>query len=281
MLALAFSVLGGCSAVRFGYNQAPDLAYWWLDGYVDFTDVQTPRVRQELAAWFAWHRATQLPDYAALLSRTQAQITEPTTPAQACQWYEEASARFDTAFERALPAVAAIVQTATPQQLLHLERKFAKNNEELVSDYAQADAEERARISAKRVVERAEFFYGRLDEAQRERLIKSLPTSPFDADVWLAERKARQQDLLQTMRRLLAEKAGTEQIQTAVRVLVERSRRSPREPYRAYQQRLTQYNCAMAAQTHNLTTPAQRRVAVQKLKGWEDDFRALAAEPVR
>lgn len=281
MLGLLLSVLGGCSALRLGYSQAPDLAYWWLDGYVDFSEAQTPRVRDALTAWFKWHRATQLPDYAALLSKAQAQLVEPTTPTQACQWYEDVSVRFDTAFERALPAMAEVVQTATPQQLQHLERRFAKLNQELQTEYAQADAEERAKAAAKRVLERAESFYGKLDEAQRERVVGGLPNSPFDADVWLAERKARQQDLLQTVRRLIAEKAGAEQIQAAVRVLVERSRRSPRDAYRAYQQRLTQHNCAMAAQIHNLTSPAQRRMAAQKLKRWEDDLRVLSGDAAR
>ena len=38
-LALALG-LAACSAVRLGYANLPDLAYWWLDGYVDFSDEQ-------------------------------------------------------------------------------------------------------------------------------------------------------------------------------------------------------------------------------------------------
>jgi len=269
----------GCSAVRLGYSQAPELAYWWLDGYADFNDAQTPRVREDLAAFFKWHRTTQLPDYASLLARAQQQVMEPTTPAQACQWFEDVSARFDSAFERALPSISGVVRTATLQQLQHVERRFAKGNDELQSEYAQKSVEERAKSAAKRLIDRAETMYGRLDDSQRDRLTRALPDSPFDADVWLAERKARQRDLLQTVKRLITDKADTDQVQAALRILVERSRRSPREAYRDYQQRLTQQNCAMAAQTHNLTTPAQRRFAAQKLKGWEDDLRVLAADP--
>ena len=276
-LGAVLGVLSGCGAVRLGYSQAPELAYWWLDGYADFNDAQTPRVRDELGAFFRWHRATQLPDYAALLAKAQQQVLEPITPAQACQWYEDISARFDSAFERALPAVAELVQTATPQQLQHVERRFAKGNDELRSEHAQRNPEERTNAAAKRLIERAEFFYGRLDEAQRASLMGSVSSSPLDVEVWLAERKARQQDLLQTVKRLIADKPGADQVQAAVRTLVERNRRSPREPYRAYQQRLAQYNCGVAAQVHNLSTSAQRRTATQKLKGWEDDLRTLAA----
>ena len=47
-LVLLAAGLTGCSAVRFGYNQAPELVYWWLDGYVDFDDAQSRRVREML-----------------------------------------------------------------------------------------------------------------------------------------------------------------------------------------------------------------------------------------
>jgi hypothetical protein len=277
---LALSLLGACSALRIGYSQAPELAYWWLDGYVDFNKSQTPKVRDALSSWFKWNRSTQLPDYAALLAKAEVQLASNVTPVQACQWFDEVSSRFDVALERALPDLAEVVLSATPEQLVYLEKRFAKGNKEILADYAQPTVEERQKSAVKRAVERAESIYGKLDDAQRERVAESVNSSPFDADVWLAERKARQQDVLQTVRRLLNQKASNEQVQTAVRLLVERSRRSPRDAYSAYQQRLTQYNCAVAAQTHNFTTPAQRKFAAQKLKGWEGDLRSLTAAPV-
>ena len=42
--APACLLLAGCSAVRLAYNQAPDLMYWWLNGYVDF-DAEAGRAR--------------------------------------------------------------------------------------------------------------------------------------------------------------------------------------------------------------------------------------------
>ena len=279
-LILVLSLLNACSALRIGYSQAPELAYWYLDGYVDFNKTQTPKVREALTDWFKWNRSTQLPDYAALLAKAEVQLASSVTPAQACQWFDDVSSRFDVALARALPSLADVVLTATPEQLQHLEKRFAKGNKELLNDFAQPDPDDRQKAAVKRSVERAESLYGKLDDTQRERVSAAVSNSPFDVEMWVAERKARQQDVLQTVRRLLAEKAGNEQVQAAVRLLVERSRRSPRDNYAAYQQRLTQYNCGLAAQTHNFTTPAQRKFAAQKLKGWEGDLRALTAATV-
>jgi hypothetical protein len=44
--------------------------------------------------------------------------------------------------------------------------------------------------------------------------------------------------------------------------------------------KLTQYNCGFAAQIHNATTVDQRQKARERLKGWEEDLRALAAPAV-
>lgn len=276
-LFTALTLLSACSALRLGYSQAPELAYWWFDGYADFNRAQSPKVREALNDWFKWNRSTQLPDYAALLAKAEVQLASNVTPAQACQWFDDVNSRLDVALERALPSLADIVLTATPAQLQHLEKRFAKNNQELLSDYAQPNADDRLKAAVKRSVERAESLYGKLDGAQRERVTAAVINSPFDVELWADERKARQQDLLQTVRRLVGEKASGEQAQSAVRVLVERTRRSPRDAYLGYQQRLTQYNCAVASQTHNFTTPAQRKFAAQKLKGWEGDLRALMA----
>jgi hypothetical protein len=63
----------------------------------------------------------------------------------------------------------------------------------------------------------------------------------------------------------------------ALRALAARTERSPQAEYRAYQVKLAEYNCGLAAQIHNATTAAQRQKARDTLKGWEEDLRSLVA----
>ncbi|HET7794913.1 MAG TPA: DUF6279 family lipoprotein [Rhizobacter sp.] len=275
------TLLCGCGAVRFAYGQGPELGYWWLDGYADFNELQTPKAREALDGWFRWHRATQLPDYAQFLVRLQVQATEPITPAQVCRWYDEAWSRIDPMLDRALPAAVETVQSLTLQQIAHIERKYAKVNAEFRNDYLQADPQERRDKSLERAVDRAETFYGRLDDAQVEMLRRSIAASPFDPQLWLEERMLRQQDALRTLRRLVTERAPADQTLAALRMLVQHVQRSPREVYLNYQARLMQYNCNVTAQLHNSTSREQRLAAVKKLKSWEDDARALAADAAK
>ena len=279
-------LLAGCSMVRLGYSQAPNLAYWWIDGHADLTGEQTPRVREAIDQWFAWHRRTQLPDYATLLARAQSELLQPTTPQAMCGWRDLAQRRLDVAVEQATPALAALIVTLAPEQLRHIERKLAKDGDELRADFAQADRAERAKAAFKRTLERYETLYGQLDEPQRARLALWLAQSSFDAERWLAERERRIRDLMQTLQqvstaaRTLEPAAATAQAQGAVRVLVERTLRSPRPDYRSHQERLALENCELAATLHNLTTPAQRQHARRKLKGWEEDLRLLVGSDI-
>lgn len=276
--ALLVLALGGCSALRFGYNQAPDLVYWWLDAYADFDEAQTLRTREGIRRWFDWHRRTQLPEYAQLLARAQAEAPADGTPEQACRWWDLLRERGNRALAEALPAAADVIPRLTPAQIQHVERRQAKSNDEFRREYLDGNAAQRLDKSVERTLDRVEFFYGRLDAAQRERLAKQVAASPFDAELWFAERRARQQEAVALLRRVAAEKPGREATLAMLRAYVERLDRSPREPYRRYLQRLTAYNCGFAAALHNDTTGAQRQALAERLKGWENDLRALASD---
>ena len=288
-------VLGACSALRIGYGQAPDLLYWYLDGYVDFNDNQTPKVREALAQFMAWHRRTQLPDYANQLVRAQAEVLADTSAARVCEWQAELLTRANAAFDRAVPAAAEFLLTVTPQQVQYLERHQAKQNVEFREDYLQPEPRKRNEVTLKRTLERAESLYGKLTDSQRARIAEGLLRSPFDPEAWFAERRQRQQDALSLMRRWgvdaagrpagAREQAGSEmlpvQVQAALRAYVQGMAGSPREPYRRYTERLNEFNCSFAAALHNTTSVAQRRAAAQKLAGWEGDVRVLAVDLTR
>jgi uncharacterized coiled-coil protein SlyX len=270
-------LLGGCSVLRFTYNQADEILYWWLDGYTDFDTAQSAAAREAIARWLGWHRRTQLPDYAGQLARARQDVLAPITAEAACRWFALGRERAEAALAEALPALADHVMTMTPAQWRHVEQRFAKGLDEMRADYLQADRAERQRATVKRAVERFEMLYGRLDDAQRDIVAQAVAASPFDAQRWLEERQARQRDVLATLPPLAAERTGRERVLAELRRLSAQSLRSPREGYRAYQQRLTDYNCAFFARVHNATTTEQRSAAAARLKGWEDDVRALAA----
>jgi hypothetical protein len=275
-------LLSGCSVVRVAYIQAPMLGWWWLDGYFDFTSEQEPRVKVALNEWFDWHRRTQLPDYAALLAAAQLQVMQPATPEQVCRWYDDLRGRIAVAVVHGVPLAVDMVSGLSAEQLQQLERRYEKSNQKFQGEFMQARAEERAKASLRRTVERVEMLYGRIDERQRQMLVDALAASPFDPAQWYGERQALQRETLQTLRQLQARPqtpADRAAQEARLAQLAARLQSSTNPEYRAYQQRLTDYNCALVARFHNSTTPTQRQAARARLKGWEEDLRALAGLP--
>lgn len=276
MSALAL-VLAGCSALRLVYTQAGELSYWWLDGYLDFDETQTPMAREAIEQWFVWHRRTQLPDYADLLQRAASEVTQDMTPARACEWFAQIRGRSEVAVEKALPDAAALAMALKPDQLRALQRKHAKNNAEFRDDFLQPDPQKRQAKSVERAVTRSEQLYGSLDDAQRKRIAQRVAASPFDPERWNEERLRRQAEILQVMTRAQQRpQPAREAVIADLRNWWRHTLRSPDSGYARYQQALEAYNCDFFAEMHNRTTPEQRAEAQRRLRGWESDFRRLA-----
>lgn len=273
---LAFA-LASCAVVRLAYNQAPGWTSVWIDNYADLDDEQASRAGESIGTWFLWHRSTQLPQYAAMLARMQAQVMDNTTGGVLCRWEPEFRLRAETALAQAVVPATELVLALRPQQLRQIEKRFERSNKEFRDDFLQTDLNDRREERQQRIVERLEKLYGRLDEAQRERLSNALAASPYDAEVWQQERLARQRDSLQTLRKLTGEgrTMPASVAQAEVRALMDGWLLSPRPAYVAYQRKVLENNCAWLAELHNSTTPKQRRHARDKLRGWEIDARVL------
>lgn len=275
LLALA-ALLAGCSTPKLAYQNAPQLAWWWLDRYAGFDGAHAPQVRATLDRYFDWHRATQLPAYARLLSEAQTAALQPTSGEAVCRWQERIEQALQPALDRFLADAAEQVPRLAEPQFRQMEQRFAKVNAEARRDFLQPDLAQRARAALERARERAENFYGRLSPAQLQVLEAGLKASPFDPAAWLAERERRQRETLQTLRRLAAPEFDGAQRLGALKEVSQRWDLSADPAYRAYRDKLGAYNCALTAQLHNAATPEQRRKAADKLRSWEGDLRALA-----
>lgn len=278
-LAIALAVgLGACSAIKLGYNQLPDLAFWWLDGYIDTNGAQTPRLRDDITRLHQWHRQNELPRYADLLQKMQQLAPGSLAPDQVCSVFDELRGRATAVVDQLEPSAVALARSLTPEQIRHIERKYAKSNDEWQADWLKGSPAERLQRRTKQAIERSETFYGTLQEPQLAAIRASIAQSSFNAQTSWTERLRRQQDLIQTLTQVGGGKAGEAQTRTALRGWLDRSLNSPNPAYRAYSQGATREACVSFAAVHNSTTPDQRDRAVKRLKAYERDFRELAGQ---
>lgn len=277
LLALA-GLLGACSAVKIAYNQAHELAYLQLDGYFDFSDAQTSRVKEELVKVQRWHRSTQLPAYSDFLKKWQGLLPGDLDEAQVCSATDELRNSLLAISSRTEPLVAELAGTLAPDQLKFLQRKFVKLNRTYQRDFLDGTPASRIEERVKKAASRAEMVYGALEEKQLTVLRRQIARSVFDAGLSLAEHQRRQQDALQTLAPLAGGATTAAQAKAAVQGYFERTLNSPNPVYRSYQEELTRDNCQTLALLHNSTTLAQRAKAVKTLAGYAEDFRILAAQ---
>lgn len=287
LAASVLAVLTGCGAVKLAYNNLPDLTYWWVDGYADLNEPQSLLLRGELARLHDWHRKTELPRIADLLRQIQQVALADTDDEQICRLFADMRARFDavTAHTLTQPATPALAMRLTPAQFKHLETRFAKSNLEWRRERGSRDRAVRVAKRVEAEVDRAEQFYGTLDDQQRRLLQDAANRSGFDPQRVFAERVRRQQDMLETLRGVAGagnnSPSGAETAQTtaALRAYAERTARSPDPIYRAYADTSMQESCQTFARLHNSTSAEQRNRAVARLAAYERDARELSTQP--
>jgi hypothetical protein len=280
-LGAAALLLGGCNAIKLGYNNSPELAYWWLNDYVGFTDTQGALVRQELARLQPWHRSNEMPKIADLLARTRTDAGRDVTPEQICRLFTDVQARVEAATDKAEAGAVSLAMSLNTEQLDEIEAKMKKSNADWQKEWTEGTPEKRTERRLKAAVKRFEQIYDSVTPAQRDMLKANIASSNFDPGLSYTERLRRQQDLMQTLRAMGAaasSKPSVAQATAALRAYSDRSLNSPNLAYRAYVKSATQSSCQNLAALHNASTPAQRTAAVSVLAGYERDARDLVAQ---
>lgn len=279
-LALVLAMgLSGCSAIKLGYDNLPQLAYWWLDSYFDFTDAQTPRAREALSRLQQWHRTQELPQYVELLRQAERMAPGDVTPAQACTLFQAGIARVQPLANQAEPLIADIALTFTPAQLTHLSQRYDRNNADFRKEWITATPADVRERRIKQLTERYERAYSKLEPAQAAALRQQVELTPFDAAPVLAERQRRQAQVLQALRQLQAPGTSVAEARRQVRALLAQATASTDPAWRRQQEAFLMQQCTLAAAVHNAATPAQREQLAQRLRAWQRDLADLASAP--
>ncbi|MEJ5991500.1 DUF6279 family lipoprotein [Ramlibacter sp. PS3R-8] len=277
ILALALSLgLAACSAIKLGYSTLPELAFWWIDGYVDFSEEQEPDARRELARLHDWHRREELPKLIEILARMEAMAAEEVTPQQACDIVAQVQVRIAAVAGQAAAGMGAMAPTLSAQQLRHLERKYRSRNEDFFKKWISRPAPQQHEKRYEQMLDRLESVYGRLDAPQRGVLRQAIERSMYNPGRILSERQRWQQDVLQALRQASVPDTSPAAATALVHAALQRMQQPPDVSYRAWRDALIQESCRTFAAVHQATTPAQREQAVRRLRAYQRDLRELA-----
>jgi hypothetical protein len=271
-------VSAGCSSVRFSYHHGDTLMYWWLNSYLDLEDEQKPWVKQEIDKLFQWHRSTQLREYAAMLSNWQRQLAGNPTQADLLAGYKDIKGKAEALAMYAAPDMAELARSIKPDQIAHIEQKFAKNNDDFRKKYMSGDLERQRKVRYDKAMDQLELWFGPFSREQEAVLRRASDARPNVNDVMLQERKLRQQKILTLLRRVHQEKLNKEQTTAAVRDLMHDLLNRDQAPERkAFYDAYADDTVKFILTAIRIATPDQKAHAQQRMQGWINDFNALAA----
>ncbi len=278
-LILCVALVAACSSVKFAYNNGDTLLYWWMDGYIDLDSSQSALVRKDIDRLFHWHRQTQLRDYAKLLANGQRQLAGNLSQADLLSDYQEIKHSTELLLTKALPELADVALAMRPEQIAHLEKKFAKNNADYRKKFMQGDLARRHQVRYEKALDQFEFWFGSFSRAQEAIIRRASDARPLDNDIWLEERMRRQQRILAMLRKVQAEKLSKEATIAQVQAIVSDIFGRLESPERkAFYDGYIDTTSKLILQVAAIATPAQKAHAHKRMQGWIEDFNTLAAD---
>jgi hypothetical protein len=276
-LVLAAALLAGCGAARLAYNNGETVAYWWLNNYIDVDSGQQALVKRHLQNLFAWHRKTQLDDYAQILGQARQQLHRNVTPAEALAYVDVFRKRSLVVLDRALPELTDLALSLEPQQIDHLEKKFASNNEKYRKDYLRGDLERRQRHRFKDIMKQGEYWLGDFSDEQEAQLRQISDARPMNNELVLESRMRRQEEMIALLRQIQSQKPPREAVARMIRDYA-----SAAQNYFGNQQHKTFFDsyreatARLSASMVNMATPQQKTHADRRIQQWIDDCHTLS-----
>src|SRR5438067_522319 len=207
LLIALMVVIAGCSAIRFTYNHGDTLLYWWLNAYLDLDSDQSDWVKKDIDNLFQWHRTTQLHDYAGVLAKMQRQLADGTvTQDELLSDYRDVKARTELLAFKALPQLADLAMSIKPDQIVQMEKKFAKNNDDFRKKFMSGSIDDQKNERFKKAMEQLNLWFGDFSRDQEAQLRKASDARPLDNDVWLQERVMRQKKIVALLQHIQRDK---------------------------------------------------------------------------
>lgn len=283
LVTLALSLLllmglGGCSTIRLAYNQADNIAAWMADDYFDLTVEQKQAFRTHFHRFHAWHRSTQLPDYAALLEAAQQRIGAGATLADADWLTEAVQTRMKTMVRHAYKDAALMLSQLSDQQLQATRKEFDQRNRKFAREFGRgASPDEQRRLRARRHIERIEHWTGPLDASQEARVREMSGALALITEQRYQERLKRQGEFLA----LLEQRRNPEVFAPKLRdwLLDWEGTRSP--AYQAEYTRFMQDSSRMYVAVLQMLTAEQRHHVASVMQRYQQAFRELSAQGPR
>ncbi len=155
----------GCS-VKLVYNQLDWLIPWYLSDYLDMNGEQDDFFDERLQRYLAWHRKSQLPEYASLLRSIADDVNDGLNEQEIQRFQRETERLASVLMERLAPDVVAVFVDASDEQLAQLYKALDKDGERYRKRYVKQSLQQQQESQVDDVIDTIERWTGPLNDEQ-------------------------------------------------------------------------------------------------------------------
>jgi|GEM_PF-858859 len=268
-----FFLLTGCT-ISATYNNLDRLARWQIADYVDFDDRQDGYFRAELDRLLHWHRVSELPVYADRLDRLTGEINQEFTEPALQAMVQDVTTWAERIEAEAMSMTVELMLSLTDAQVAELPANLEQANEEFVEEELDVELSEARENWAESMQDGAKYFLGSLTREQRDYLqAQSLRYQPEQL-LWVEYRRRWQAAFLQA----LAGRGDASGFDARYRRLVEERKTFWSPEFTAVSKSNDALRRDVTLMMLRTATDQQRKRMTERLSGFSEDFRALAAD---
>jgi len=274
VLALVAALAGCASFVRVAYNNGDFALRMVANEYLDLQGTQTEVFKVRFARLHEWHRVEELPRYADALDSAAARVRRGATRGDVTWAVATIRERYRVLAAQAVDEAIPVLVTLTPANLDALKKKFEASNAKFYEEHLAGDTAARRSSRTAAIVARFEEWLGSVSDSQRRLIESYVRTQQANQALRLADRKARQGELLEFLGREHDPSALREQLRA---FFVDYDARRSAEFARAsreWEERVI----TLITEVLDAASQAQREYAAARLTRYAQDFRVLASE---
>lgn len=255
--------------MRLAYESADSFVRWRASSYLHLHGELAEELHERIDAFHGWHRAKELPQYARLADEAAQRIAERVSPEDIVWGYDSFMARARESLREAAERIAPLLDRLAPEQVKNIEKGFAEDNRKFARENMRGSETDRRDKRFKHARERLEDWMGRLTEEQLVRVRQYADRAPLYDELRDRDRKRLQAAFLDIVRAREAQQR-----------LPELARGYAKDRGPAYAQASEAFRKEyfdMLLDLDKTLTAQQRARLVARLRGFAEDFAALAA----
>jgi len=271
-ISVTLWLLAGCSTIRLAYDHADAWLRSLAGDYLDVHGEQADELNERIAAFHDWHRAKALPKYARLAEEAARRLRDGLSREDIVWGYDSLMAQVRESLRAAAERIAPMLDRLSPEQVRHMEKRFAEDNRKFARENLRGSEAERRKRRATRTAERLEDWVGTLSKTQLERVRQFSERAPLYYEMRDRDRKRLQGELLAMVR-----------AREAQRLLPERAANFDRgrDPaYAAASEAARWEYYALLLDLDRMLSSEQRARAVANFRRYANDFAILARRAV-